>query len=406
MEAPNLAEKINSYLHKLCVEIPTRRVGSQGNRDATDFFTSKLSKFGFQIDHILFECVDWQAQSINLIANNESFEAYISPYSLGVNKQAPLVTVNNVSELEAVQAKGKILLVRGDAANEPLMPKNFPFYNPDSHQHIVKLLENSGAIAIITATEQHPGLAGGKYPFAMIEDGDFNIPTVYMSAQEGLRLAKYTGQQVSLTIEATRIPSTGINPVARLGNFSGKKLIFTAHIDAKDDTPGALDNAAGVIVLLLLAERLQNYSGQLGIEIVAFNGEDHYSAAGEIAYLRKVGEQLQSAILAINLDGVGYKPAKIAYSLYNCPERLAAEIRDHFSHFSDMVEGEMWYQGDHTIFIQNNLSAVAITSDAILEMSTNITHTERDLPELVSPQKLNQTAQALAGLIKRINNLS
>ncbi|MDY6866208.1 MAG: M28 family peptidase, partial [Halobacteriota archaeon] len=40
--------------------------------------------------------------------------------------------------------------------------------------------------------------------------------------------------------------------------------------DAYEDTPGALDNASGTVVLLLIAEMLQNYKGPLGIELIAF----------------------------------------------------------------------------------------------------------------------------------------
>ena len=50
-------------------------------------------------------------------------------------------------------------------------------------------------------------------------------------------------------------------------------------------TPGALDNASGTTVLLLLAELLADYRGSLGVDIVAINGEDYYSAPGEIVYL-------------------------------------------------------------------------------------------------------------------------
>ena len=63
-----------------------------------------------------------------------------------------------------------------------------------------------------------------------------------------------------------------------------QKITVFAHIDAKDGTPGALDNGAGVVVLLLLAELLQDYDGGVELELVALNGEDYYSAAGEMQY--------------------------------------------------------------------------------------------------------------------------
>ena len=51
-------------------------------------------------------------------------------------------------------------------------------------------------MAIIAATGRDPGLAGGVYPFPLIEDGDFDIPSVYMKDVEGDRLADYAGQEV------------------------------------------------------------------------------------------------------------------------------------------------------------------------------------------------------------------
>ena len=45
---------------------------------------------------------------------------------------------------------------------------------------------------------------------------------------------------------------------------------MTAHIDAKKGVPGAIDNATGVITLLLLAERLSRYRGPHILEIFAF----------------------------------------------------------------------------------------------------------------------------------------
>ena len=65
-------------------------------------------------------------------------------------------------------------------------------------------------------------------------------------------------------------------------------IVFCAHIDAKKDTPGALDNATGIATLLALSKLLTEYSGSLCIEIVAFNGEDYYAASGQMQYLKGI----------------------------------------------------------------------------------------------------------------------
>lgn len=60
-----------------------------------------------------------------------------------------------------------------------------------------------------------------------------------------------------------------------------------AHIDSKQETPGAIDKASGTTILLLLAEMLAGYNGQMVVELAAVNGEDYYSNPGEMLYLKE-----------------------------------------------------------------------------------------------------------------------
>ncbi|MFN2241712.1 MAG: hypothetical protein ACK2U2_05455, partial [Anaerolineae bacterium] len=58
-----------------------------------------------------------------------------------------------------------------------------------------------------------------------------------------------------------------------------------------------------------------------------------------------------------------------------------------------------WYQGDHSIFVQNGVPAMALTSEQLLELMTQVTHTMRDRPEIVDCDKLAAVATALRGLL-------
>jgi aminopeptidase YwaD len=401
----HLAEKAGAILQTLCLEIPERRVGSPGNRQATEFFAQTVASHGFQTRCPEFECIDWTQDGAHLSVAGEPFEVFPSPYTLGCRIHALLAVVSTVDELEIVDASDRILLVRGDLAKEQLMPKNFDFYNPDHHKRIVHLLETKEPQAIVAATSRNPELAGGMYPFPLIEDGDFDIPSVYMTEEEGNRLAAYAGQEITLEIDAERIPARGCNVIARQGDPAGRKVVACAHIDAKDGTPGALDNGTGVVVLLLLAELLADYAGDLGVEIIALNGEDHYSAAGQKQYIMSNRDSFPEVVLAINLDLAGYHEGKTAYSLYGCPDEIASSIRKSFSLQEDLIEGEPWYQSDHSIFIQHEVPAMAITSDRFMELSTDITHTDRDRPELVDLAKLTGIALALRALLLDLDGM-
>ncbi len=292
-----------------------------------------MQSLGFAVDCPAFECIYWMTEGARLTAGGESFQVFASPYSPGCQVTgASLVAAHNLDELESVAAQGRLLLLRGELAREQLMPKNFPFYNPEEHQRIYRLLEEKKPLAILAATERNPELAGGQYPFPLIEDGDFDIPSVYLTAEEGERLLQHAGSPVSLASASQRIPATGCNVIAVKNPSAARRVVLTAHIDAKQGTPGALDNAAGVVTLLLLAELLHDYSGTLGVEIVAVNGEDYYAAPGEIQYLQRNQGKMGDILLNINLDGVGYIRGATAYSLYECPEPVSSLVSERLLH--------------------------------------------------------------------------
>jgi len=402
MTSTLLTDKAAGYLHRLCLEIPGRRVGSDGNQAATDFFAGLVSSFGFETECPAFECIDWTQSGADLEVEGTAFRVQVSPYSLGCRVRAPLAVISTVAELEQADLRDRVLLLCGEIAQEQLMPKNFTFYNPDEHKRIVRALEAAQPLAIVAATSRNPELAGGVYPFPLIEDGDFDIPSVFMTDEEGNRLAEKAGQVVSLESRAQRFPSHGCNVVARRGAGTGQRVVLFAHIDAKEGTPGALDNATGVTTLLLLAELLAGHAGSLPIEIVALNGEDYYAAPGEVQWVQANAGRFEDILLGINLDGVGYREGGSAYSLYECPPELDALIRQTFAAYPDLVEGEQWYQSDHSLFVQNGRPALAFTSAEFGPLWTEISHTPRDRPELVDPTKLVTLAHALHDLLLRL----
>lgn len=397
-----LVETAGSYLQRLCVEIDNRSTGSTGNRAATDFFARTVSGFGFETESPQFDCIDWSQNGARLSVKGVPFEVFASPYSLGCQVKAPMVVVSSLEKLTSAEISQKVVLLRGEIAREQLMPKNFPFYNPDHHRLIIQLLEEKKPKAIVAATSRDVVMVGSQYPFPLVEDGDFNIPSVYMTEEEGGKLAEFAGEQLQLEIQAERIPAVGCNVIARKGTRQDRRVVFFAHIDARMGTPGANDNASGVSVLLLLAELLADYSGSLGVELVAMNGEDYFSNPGEQRYLAENAGRFDEIVLGVNLDDVAYHKGKVAYSLYGCPDDLVGLIQYEFSKYPGLIEGQAWYQGDHGLFIMNGTPALAITSELLEELMGEFTHTPKDSPEIVDPAKLVMVASALRDLTLRL----
>lgn len=395
-------DKASEYLKVLCDVKPNRRTGSSGNREATDFFEKTIREYGYDIDAAAFTTLDYVCHNAALTYGDINYQVFASPYSLGCDIPAEIIAVSTVEELEHANCEEKILLMRGAICEEQLAPKNFVFYNPEQHKQIIDLVENHKPGGIITATKQNPDLAGALCPFPLFVDGDFDIPSVYCLDTVADEIQTLTDKQFRLRIDAVRIPSSSSNVLASLNRGKAEKIVITAHIDAYESTPGALDNASGTVVLLLVAEMLADYQGRYSVEILAINGEDHYSAAGEMDYLNRYGNELPEILVVINIDGAGFKEGKSTYSFYECRPGFEEVVTGVFGKHEGLEKGKQWYAGDHMVFVQNQVPAIAITSKLMPELMKTVTHTSADTPDLIDCHKLVEIAMALSDLVRTL----
>ena len=399
-----LCNKSAAYLNSLCYEISERSAGSEGNRAATAFFKNELTSLGWQTEVQGFNALDWKENGAALQVGEGNFEVFVSPYSLGCDITAEIVNAGNIRELEIVNAEGRIPLLHDELAKEQLMPKNFIFYNPDTHKQIINRLEKSGAQAIICATGRNSAVAGGEYPFPLIEDGDFDIPSVYMTEEEGQRLLACKSDRAVLRSFSERLPGRGFNVIGKKGSSASERIVITAHIDAKKGTPGAIDNGTGVVILLLAAELLKDYSGNKQVEITALNGEDNFAVPGQMIYLSANQNKFHTMLLTINIDGAGYKEGLTAFSFFNLPDKILGKAEKVLKSYQGITEGVPWSQGDHSIFIRQGVPAVAVSSEWLIKNmdSQNITHTSKDNISIVDWEKLVETAEAIAEFIQKL----
>lgn len=404
MDKNELIERIKLHLHVLCSEIGERRVGSEENRKATAYSKKVLKEFGWETETTQLQVIDWKTDGATLTCNGQSFEIYSSHYSLGCSAKGELLAIDTVSKLEQADIKDKIVLLHGEIALEQIAPKKFPFWNPEEHQHLISVLENGKPQAIITATERNAALAGGVYPFPMFEDGDFDIPSVFMKDTEGEKMLVLSGQTAELVSRAERIPETAFNVIGRNSNETKNRIVITAHIDTKINTPGAIDNGTGVTVLLALAEILKDTPLKYPIELVFFNGEDYYAAPGQVKYVEQNSEKFSEILLNINIDGAGYKVGLSCFSPFNLPGNIDSALRETFNEISEIVEGLPWYQGDHSIFLQNGCPAIAVSSQWFIENmeQQELTHTPKDNLNIVNYQRVAECAIGIAEFIGKL----
>ena len=384
---------------RLCETFPDRHVGGPGNRAATEYFTARVREFGFLTRVEELDCVEWERGASSVEIGGDVRPLQTGPYSLPFSGVAPLAAAGSIEELERGEFSDTALLVYGELAAEQLMPKNFAFFNPESHRRIIAALERQKPAAIISATGRNPELAGGTYPFPLIEDGDFDIPTSYVTDVEGEQLRTAVGKPVSVRINSRRIPAQAQHVVATRAGRGEGRLVFCAHIDSKDGTPGALDNATGVAVLLGMAELLRSYHGEHTIEIVPFNGEDYYAATGQMRYVAENAGRWGEIILACNVDGAGFAGAATEVSLYGVADDVAGSALE-IAGDAGIVEGPQWVQGDHSLFIMNRVPALAVTSADVFFNVSTVAHTPADRIELVDTASVAAVSRFFANLVR------
>ncbi|NLW33308.1 MAG: Zn-dependent exopeptidase M28, partial [Fibrobacter sp.] len=101
------------------------------------------------------------------------------------------------------------------------------------------------------------------------------------------------------------------------------------------------------------------------------------------------------------IDGAGYKEGKSAFSLFDLPENLKTKVSGILNDSQRVVEGEQWPQGDHSIFVQNNCPAIAVTSKWFLDNinTQTITHTPKDNPDIVDCSKLIDITETIVKIL-------
>ncbi len=396
-----LASRADDYLRRL-TEYPDRHVGGPGNQAATELFATVVAGFGFDVNRTSFDCIEWEYGEAVLEARGERFEAHVGPYSLPCDIRETLVAASRVEDLESEAVTGRVVLIHGDLASGQIMPKNFTFYNPEGHKRIVRALEQYRPAAVVAATGRDPQMVGSQYPFPLFEDGDLDVCNAYMSDVDGERLLEHVGEEVALRLDSTRVPTTAEHVVATRAGDSPGRILLTAHIDSRKDSPGALDNATGVATLMLAAELLASHGRGPRIEIVPFNGEDNYANPGEMMWLAENEGLLGDIVLGINIDDSGQVGTIDHVSFYGCPPELDRVVSEAMDGHEAIAPGPQWFMGDHAILGMYGCPAIAIASSDIEGFMANYAHTERDAIELADPALVAQAACFIRDVVERL----
>ncbi|MCO1603888.1 M28 family metallopeptidase [Desulfosporosinus nitroreducens] len=385
----------------LNIIIEERPVGLESNKRLLNIIQTKALQMGWDVTSLPFECKIWRKGKSFINIGKKPYEIFPSTFSKPYKGYGEIIVIYSLEELVSIDINEKIVFLRGSLTKESLQPKNFPFYYPHEHKYIIDLLEKNKPKAIIAVTSKHSMC--GLDPFPLFEDGNFSISSAYINELTANNILQENGI-VNLCIDSKIINENSRQIIAtrKAKKKTFGKIIICAHMDTKYGTPGAIDNATGVAVMLKVMENLQNYNGIYDIDAIPFNGEEYYEVKGQLEYLNHIKGEFDSIKLVINIDSPCHKDSQTAVSSYNLGEELSTKLNMELIKNTNIILGEEWYAGDHAMFAFKGIPCIAVTSSNLFETVIQITHTQRDTIDQISDNLIDQTADFLTGLINSV----
>ncbi len=372
MDATWTRARIAAHVTALAGEIGARPSGSPANQLATEYVRMVLTAAGLAVRELPFRCRWWEPGVASLQIGGAWVDVPPAPFSRPCDVRGRATRLATDADLrDAAFSPGRIVVINGDLTAESYFPKAFPFVSlPAQQERIARLeaLRPAAVVAVIPASRAMP----------VLEDGDLAFPYVIVPSGIGDRLRE--DRAVGVRIGGALHDGEGVNPsVSSAG--AGPRTVLSAHIDTEVTSPGAFDNAGGVATLLAFAE------GGLPqgppIELVFFNGEEHYLAPGEQAWL--AASDVAAVRQVVNLDGAGVVGHDTTVATMACPPDVVARVRSAVEDRRGWSMGPEWYESDHAIFAMRGIPSLAITSAGAHDVMTNVIHTERDTARLVDP---------------------
>ncbi len=392
MDGAQLRERLRQHLGVLVEQIGPRPPGSPGNRRATDYLRTRLSAAGLDVAEAEFVTQWWEPEPCLLETPGGSRRELIAnPFSQAGEVRGPVVKVETREALlgRSGQPPGAVIVLGPAIGGDPVVPKSFPFFMPDEHRELIAALEVLRPAAVIAVSERHASLP-------TFEDPELCFPSLTVAPEVGAQLRP--GEEVHIVFRGRNHRGHGVNISARTA-APGRRLVASAHVDAKITTPGAFDNAGSVAALLVLAETASSDLGP--VEFVFFNGEDHYDAGGELAWLEAT--DLAEVAVNVNLDGVGVRGRRTGVTCLACPP----PIQDRIARLGDEDSWTLmppWFESDHAIFAMRDIPAVAVTSEHVHDLLTSVAHTPADTLDVVDVDILLDIVHRLRGLFSHLDD--
>ncbi len=219
--------------------------------------------------------------------------------------EAPFVYIENATDVNMADVRGKICLVQGRT------PRDF-----------AKKMADKGAAGYITMRGnfyEEPDMKTEIRPGNVWGDGDVNMPAISIHIKDAETLVRMRPKKVKMIVkqegahkgESQNVVATieGTDP-----ELKKEILVFSAHYDSVRYSPGAWDNMTGSITIMELMYHFNENKPKRTVKFV-WCGSEEIGCVGSREYCKAHPEELKDIIFNINFDMTG---VTLGYEYFCC----------------------------------------------------------------------------------------
>jgi Zn-dependent M28 family amino/carboxypeptidase len=401
-------------LWELC-HLGTRFPGTPGESPAREFVVSELKGRGFAVAEEPFEHLGWKrGPTVVEVLDplRQEFDAFAlagCPATPDSGIEAELVDVGDGSpvEFEALRSEieGKVVLSSSLSPSKRCVPKG------QCHRRTKYGRAVAGGAAAFLFSNSQPGMLSQAGSLRQNRLGE--IPAVALSYEQGEFLrhllrngAARSGNPAVKARVSTRcetLTNRSANITAELpGKSSDQVVLIAAHYDCHDNSPGALDNASGVISLLEIARVLADSDVELEKTVrFVFTGVEELACVGSSFYVIDHSEELDNIHLMINVDSPASPGGKtFDTGGFEDTERFVRSAGEEMGY--PMAQTPPAFGADALPFIYCGVPTASLTRDpGSATEDRGWGHTSADTPDKITPADLVSSALLIGKFLVR-----
>ncbi len=277
-----------------CIDVLTELnfehlAGSKEEKIARDIIKKHLDQSNIKYEEQEFTLHGFDHGSAQIDVDGQSFDA--NPYGLVETCQisGQLCVLDNAKVIEhnIGAFKDKIIMCKGSSRNA------------------FDIMLKTGVKGFISVGAPGKLEANSSHRQKNVESGI--LPSVTISYDNAVKLLKYNGQEINISINQERSERKAYNIVATLGEnkFDDNITYLTAHYDTVAQSHGSSDNGAGTVVILKAAQYFAENNPARTLKVIFCSGEE-MGLLGSSAYVQSNLEEVKSnGAFVVNVDVAG-----------------------------------------------------------------------------------------------------